>query len=275
MKQLCCLIRAFLETAINPSFRHNLFHETLFRYHVLDEVDLGDPGLPPYYDKQFFDTIRHYHETSPLNIAVMSTKQWYTVLMEDRVLMSPATDDSPPCLLPVRVESMYPSNDWSNTWRRSRIKGLDSELTAFLFKLLHGLLPTQDRIARLGASEGHVPGMCLHCHTDVEDPIHAFFSCPHSMVAGLALLGWVQGLAHDVSPEEAILLQLDENITEIEELAVVYLLATGLKYIWESRMLKKQITLHQLRSELEAKVSILRKSRHKEAGEKMLELLDK
>ena len=189
--------------------------------------------------------------------------------------MSPATDDSPPCLLPVRVESMYPSNDWSNTWRRSRIKGLDSELTAFLFKLLHGLLPTQDRIARLGAAEGQVPGLCHHCHTDVEDAIHALFTCPHSMVASLALLGWVQGLAHDVSPEEAIQLQLDDDLTDVEELAVVYFLATGLKYIWEARMSKKQISLHQLRSELEAKISILRKSRHKDAGAKMLEMLEK
>ena len=63
-------------------------------------------------------------------------------------------------------------------------------------------------------------------------------------------------------------------MTEIEELAVVYLLATGLKYIWEARMHKKQISIHQLRSELEAKISILRKSRHKEAGAKMLEMLN-
>ena len=95
------------------------------------------------------------------------------------------------------------------------------------------------------------------------------------MVAGLALLGWVQGLAHDVSPEEAIQLQLDDDLTDVEELAVVYFLATGLKYIWEARMSKKQISLHQLRSELEAKISILRKSRHKDAGAKMLEMLEK
>ena len=93
---MACLIRSFLETAVNPTFRHSLYHEALFRYHVLGEVDLPNPGLPPFYDSQLFETIRHYHTTSPLNIAVMSTKQWYNVLMEDRLLMSSATDNSLP-----------------------------------------------------------------------------------------------------------------------------------------------------------------------------------
>ena len=94
MRSLALLVRTFLETSINPKFRHSLFHEVLFRFHVLGETNLPDPGFTPYYDKDFFDLISHYKQNSTLNIATMSTNEWYTVLVEDRVTMSPATENS-------------------------------------------------------------------------------------------------------------------------------------------------------------------------------------
>ena len=144
MRSLALLIRSFMETAANPNFRKSLFHQLLYRYHVLGEDDLPDPGLPPYYDQAFFDTIKHYHQHSPLNVAVMSIKQWYQALLEDRVLMNPPTDTSPQSLIPVRVEILSPTIDWPQTWKLVRSKGLDSDLVSFLFKLLHCLLPTKD-----------------------------------------------------------------------------------------------------------------------------------
>ena len=146
IRALALLIRSFLETAVNPNFIHNLFHEILFRYHVLGEVSLPDPGFTPYYDKTFFDTIQHYHNNCPLNIAHMSTKQWYTALLEDRVLMSQAL----PTLIPARVETLHPSADWKKIWRLTRTVGLGGDLTGFIFKLVHCLLPTLERISRLG-----------------------------------------------------------------------------------------------------------------------------
>ena len=232
MRSLACLIRSFLETASNPNFRHHLYHEILFRYHILGEVSLPNPGIPPFYDQHFFNTIRYYHENSPLNISVMSLKQWYTVLMEDKVLMSPATDSSPPILLPVRTETIHPSVDWPTSWRLARIKGLESELSSFLFKLLHLLLPTQDRVTRLGAAEGHTPGLCKLCKTDTEDTAHAFFSCSHNRVAGLALLGWMQNLCPNLQPEDALQLRLGADLPAADELAAVCVLATGLKLIF-------------------------------------------
>ena len=88
------LIRSFMETAANPNFRHSLFHEILFRYHVQGEHTLPDPGLCPYYDKEFFATIRHYQESSPMNINVMTTKQWYCALLEDNVLKTETDENS-------------------------------------------------------------------------------------------------------------------------------------------------------------------------------------
>ena len=47
MRSMALLIRSFLETAAHPSFNHSLYHEVLFRYHVLGETSLNDPGYPP------------------------------------------------------------------------------------------------------------------------------------------------------------------------------------------------------------------------------------
>ena len=60
----------------------------------------------------------------------MTTKQWYQVLLEDRLL----TDNSPDTLIPTPVEILHPTVDWTETWRLSRIAGFGSDLIAFVFK---------------------------------------------------------------------------------------------------------------------------------------------
>ena len=52
------------------------------------------------------------------------------------------------------------------------------------------------------------------------------------------------------------------------------MLATGWLYIWEARVNKKQVLRYKMRAELETMISILRKSRHSSAGERMLEMID-
>ena len=291
VRAMALLIRTFLETALNPTFRHSLFHEILFRYHVQGEVSLPDPGFPPFYDKDFFAIIQHYNTSSSLNIGKMTTKQWYKMLLEDQVLMTQPDDQSPPTLIPVRAENLHPSNEWPQTWKLARTPGLGSDLTSFLFKLLHCLLPTQNRLRRFGVAVDPEPdvvaaagpdhglglaaaGLCQLCLLEAEDLNHAFFSCPKSMVAGLALLGYAQHAVPHLTPEETLRLELGQDLTSQTTLAAVCLLATGLKYIWGARQDKKVAALYKMRAEIEAMVSILRKTRHREAGDLMLEMMN-
>ena len=162
IRSMALLIRCFLETSTNPNFRHSLFHEHLFRYHVLKEHCLPDPGFTPYYDREFFDLLQHYKSSIDLNISTMSLKQWYSVLLEDKVLMN---NETPAALLPIRPEVLHPTTDWPQVWLISRTKGLGSELVSFQLKMLHGLLPTQEIIARVGLHEGQ-PGLCLLSRLD-------------------------------------------------------------------------------------------------------------
>ena len=50
-------------------------------------VITSDPGYPPFYPKEFFSKIREVHLETPLNVAMMTQKQWYRFLLEDTCTM--------------------------------------------------------------------------------------------------------------------------------------------------------------------------------------------
>ena len=52
------------------------------------------------------------------------------------------------------------------------------------------------------------------------------------------------------------------------------MLVTGLKYIWESRVAKKVVTPFLVRAELEAKISLLRRTRLVNTGTIMQGMLE-
>ena len=117
--------------------------------------------------------------------------------------------------------------------------------------------------------------MCLLCPQQVRDDLpHAFFFCNEGNGVGLALLGYAQLLIPTITPEMCLRLEVGDDLGDEDQLAVVSLLACGLKYIWETRSEKKTVSLHKMRAEIEAKVSILRKTRYYLSGDKMLEMIN-
>ncbi len=91
---------------------HSLYLSTLYRTEVLGEWCSTEVPSSPYYNGTFFDILRHYHHNTNINVATMTIKSWTTTLTNDRVLLSPATDDVPASLLPIRVEVRHPTADW-------------------------------------------------------------------------------------------------------------------------------------------------------------------
>ena len=90
--------------------------------------------------------------------------------------------------------------------------------------------------------------------------MHAFFTCPHSSRAGLALLGWVQVVDGQLLPEDPLTLNLNTDFPPHVELVAVFMVATDLKFMWESRVAKKILTPFLLRAEIEAKISLMRRT---------------
>ena len=149
MKALASLIRTFLETAANPSFNRNIFHSILYRVNVLDDDSISNPPpLPPYYPPSFFNLIKQVKETTPLNVVTMSLADWYRLLVEMKITMVEAEDGTRE-YIKSRAETASPETDWEVSWRRARLKGLGSEATSFLWKVLHRLLPSEERLSRI------------------------------------------------------------------------------------------------------------------------------
>ena len=269
MKALAGLIRTFLETACIPRFRQSLYHQLLLRYHVFGDTSIENPGYPPFYNQDFFSVIHQVHHHSPLNIQHMSEKQWYRFLMEEKVTMELGVGDNRQ-LVPCRVEVKFPCYDWEKIWPRIRLKGLGPELSSFLFKVVHDLLPTQERVARTSAS---VNGMCKLCLSNVkEDLLHTLIKCPANQEIGEAVLLCLSDHIEDGVDDQAVL-QLHLHLEDALELPVVWFLAVAWSSIWESRKVGRRPELYKVRADLEAKVSLLRETSHSEAAEKIASLI--
>ena len=83
----------------------------------------------------------------------------------------------------------------------------------------------------------------------------------------------MQQLIPGLSAEAAVRLDLGLLLPDVDNLAALCLLSTGLKYIWEARLAKKVVMKYKMRAEIEAKVSILR-SRHNAAAIKIEEMIE-
>ena len=174
-KALAALTRTFLETACNPKFQQSLFHSNLYRYHILQDVSLPDPGFPPFYSKEFFQKIRDVHAETPLNIMRMTEKQWYQLYLEDYCTMEGHADQR--CFISTRTELASPTTDWERTWRLARLKGLGPDNTTFLFRLGHKLLVTEERQSRSNPASSPIC-TALGCGAGcVEKLEHALIQC--------------------------------------------------------------------------------------------------
>ena len=133
--------------------QRNQYHEAL--YHVLDD-NIPEPDLPPYFRGEFFLTIRRINST-PLSLAKINVKQIYRFLIEEI--------------------TMTPYNQWDRAWRLSRQYKLGPNITSFLFKLLHQILPTAERVARIPNQSPN----STKCRAGVpESLLHAMFDCPEN-----------------------------------------------------------------------------------------------
>ena len=98
---------------------------------------------------------------------------------------------------------------------------------------------------------------------EIEDLQHALVRCPGNGGVGHAAL---QSLPHIPGPNDTIVQMIAEGA---DEYPVVWFLAVTWTNIWESRRTGRRPELYRIRADLEAKVSLLRKTRYSESAEKI------
>ena len=130
------LVSTFLSQAISPAFPNNLYHNSLYRWHVLKERNIPNPGRPPYYSMTFFSLIKHVKETTPLNVSWISVKQWYQLLMEMGITHTNDDLNSPPVIINSKLEDKHLGKDLSMCYQSSRIFGLSTEQKFFNLKMM-------------------------------------------------------------------------------------------------------------------------------------------
>lgn len=263
-KSKASLIRTFLETAIHPSFSHSLYHSLLYRAHVLcdDTITLLPP---PYFPPAFFETIKWVQDKTPLNVATMTTAEWYRVLVEKEITMTESSE-----YVKSKSELKSSDTDWELTWQRSRLKGLGSEATTFLWRLLHCILPTEQRLARILPNTS--PN-CKYCpDPNIATLQHCLFECILTREVGQQLLHVFQ--LEDSSSTAENLLRLEFSVEESKEMPLVWLLAQTLLYLWGMRVSGKAANLFMTRAELESRINFLRETRYRREHETITEIFE-
>ena len=174
-------------------------------------------------------------------------------------------------LIPCRVELASPEIDWEKSWRLARLPGLGPELTSFIFKLLHQVLPSQERVARTSpaATPTCKSPSCTGEH--IEDLPHALVHCCGNNGVGIRLVELAQVLAPGVGVDR--LLHLDVEVGEENEFFLVWWLAAGFMAIWNLRTSGKKVENYLVRAQLEAKINLLRETKHAKAVSKLDSLL--
>ena len=264
------LIRTFMETAAHPQFRHSLLHSHMFQYHVLENKTLPDPGFLPYYPETFFRTIRNVHEQTPLDVKTMSISQWARILTEDCLTMEQVPNQETRQYIPCSCELLSPNNDWQISWKLCRLRGLSSEMTSFNFKLLHRLLPVKARLHKITPA---TPATCTLCPSSCPETLeHALLSCSYNAGTGQALIATLQRVLPSLTSEQLLLLQF-VDVTESQELPLVFFSTAFLLEVWNRRVKKGRITLYEIRTTLEAKCSLLRETKFQNVYECLEEVI--
>ena len=200
-----------------------------------------------------------------LNVNTMTSGMWYKALLENHATHENTTSGQK--LIPCRTEVKHPGVEWERVWKMSVTPGLPSKHLSFLWKMLHDLLPTQERLFRMkmpNATSNH----CNLCDQNVPGIlVHSLLLCPYNNEAGQFLLDVLDQVFPNLLPHKVVLLDFDAE--EQLHLPMVYLIADILSQIWLCRKEKKPCHLASIKSTLEASVNIMRKSRHYEAAIKI------
>ena len=258
-KSLAGFITTFLQSAANPAFQSNLLHSLLYRKYVLDEDNVpGVPAqLPPYLTAELFNTIKKVRNETPLNIVTMSERDWSRLLTEDNVTMKVNDVNEIREFCPSKPELKNPNTDWELSWSLCRQKGMPPDLSSFLWKLLHDLLCSQQRLHRMGVNPSP---MCKLCKTEVGTLPHELLGCLHNANIGLELLTTLQNHIPSLTDESLLRLEFGTLDPDLH-LPVTILTAVTLKYLWKERSTSSPVRAYQVRSEIEQTIAMLRTTR--------------
>ena len=158
---------------------------------------------------------------------------------------------------PCRAEIASPTTDWALSWSLCRQSGIPPDMTSFLWKMLHQLLGTQERLHRLGSTPS---SLCKLCKQETGSLKHELLECSHNNQLGELLQSCLQSYIPDLSATSLLRLEFS-NLDSEMELPATLITAITLGYIWRERKTSSRIRAYQVRSEIEQSINLLRTTR--------------
>ena len=146
----------------------------------------------------------------------------------------------------------------------ARLKGLSSESLTFLWLMLHGLLPTRDRLYRILPTVTNAT--CQEQACDQLDSLkHALTECRNTRPVFDWMMRGLRKFNSSLTVAKLLLLDLEpDNVLAFGHLPLVWFTAEVLRRVWRRRRDGRQCSLFLIRAELEAEVNIVRHSWYEE-----------
>ena len=162
---------------------------------------------------------------------------------------------------------MLPEIDWETVWKRVRFPPLSSGTMTFLFKLMHHLLPTEERISN---TLGTMPSSCrTGCPDNVEANLeHCFISCNSVREVSSWLVDTVHIFFPLANPASLLNLNLPDND------ALLWIVANTLQFIWRERSARKKATLVSCLAHLRSEALTMKEAFHRQLADRILEIIE-
>ena len=265
-KSLAGMARTFMETAANPEFSHRLDHSTMYEYHVLGNRDIPDPGYTPYYQEDFFALLRDIWEEKGSTVEKMNEKSWYGAIYARKNLEVIADGERAP--RPCRAERQDPGADWEGRWPILNTRGLGPANTSFLIKMAHDLLPTTERLDNTKRNADiTATGKCKvpECRGATDDREHSLFYCHTNNGVGERILEGMRESIPGITADDILKMKIECNPEEKPSL--VWLMTEALRTLWQAKMEKLTITSEEIRTSVEANLTLLQETKLKSLAE--------
>ena len=160
----------------------------------------------------------------------MNIKQWYIFLVKREETVQ---TEEMAVLRPCRVTRNNPTARWDIIWKNIHIRALSSETISFLWKLVHELLPSEERVhATLGNQSAACKFSCPGNPT--ADIMHCMFSCSLTSEVGSFLLRTIQQFSPGTSETDILRLDIADNDP------LIWFAAKTLHYSWSQRVLGRR-----------------------------------
>ena len=167
-----------------------------------------------------------------------------------------------------------PNNNWEVIWPLTVLPGLDSMTHSFLLRLLHNLLPTQERLHRVLPSKVLSPTCVLCPQATCGDQLHSLILCPFNNGVGVWLYRCIRQLFPNLESPQLLSLNLETNHSSEKAFSAIWIIAKTLMIIWSSRISNTGNTITITRASLEAEIMLLRKTRFKHHAEELKNLIN-